>query len=96
MATAAGKTRQVHADKAPILEAVKNYRRVNRALLIQVRMDRMAHFSAFAEGCGVATRHAIILGWDFDRRARLFRDEDHEYLMVEVGSWIVKRRHRTN
>lgn len=96
MATAAGKTGKVQADKASTLEVVKSCRRGNRASRIGVRIDRVAHFSALAQVRRAVTRQASVLQTDFDWPTRRFDDENSEQRLDIVGGWIVKRRRRTN
>lgn len=62
---------------------------------IGVIVDAAPYFAAFAEACGAARRQILILGWDFDRCERLFRDEQDRDFPDQLGAFLVslvKRR----
>jgi phosphatidylserine/phosphatidylglycerophosphate/cardiolipin synthase-like enzyme/uncharacterized membrane protein YdjX (TVP38/TMEM64 family) len=52
-------------------------------------IDTASYFSAFAEACRNAERQILILGWDFDRKERLHRDQVEHDLPDEVGAFLV-------
>lgn len=57
------------------------------------------YFAALAEACRAARRQILILGWDFDRRERLHRDEIERDLPDRIGPFLaalVKRRKGLN
>ena len=59
----------------------------DRASLI---VDSAAYFAAFAEACEAAQRQILILGWDFDRRERLHRDDEQRDLPDQIGAFLVE------
>jgi phospholipase D1/2 len=50
--------------------------RVEIASRIAVLVEASSYFAALRQVCSEARRSILILGWDFDRRERLGRDED--------------------
>ncbi|MEJ2589787.1 MAG: VTT domain-containing protein [Candidatus Thiodiazotropha sp.] len=58
-----------------ILEKARNCWCVEAADRVGVIIDAADYFAAFAEACRSAQRRIIIVGWDFDRRERLYRDD---------------------
>ncbi len=62
---------------------------VERADRAAVIIDAADYFAAVAEACRAARRRIFILGWDFDRRERLFRDGDERDLPDALGAFLV-------
>lgn len=53
-------------------------------------IDTAEYFAAFAEACRNAQRQILILGWDFDRKERLHRDDGRDDAADELGSFLVR------
>ena len=82
-----------------ILQPGRNCWRIEDASRAAVIVDAAAYFAAFTEACRAACRQILILGWDFDRRERLHRDDDPRDLPDELGAFLValvKRRPELN
>ncbi len=79
----------------PVLNSGDNCWCIERADRASVLIDGADYFAAFAEACRAAQRQILILGWDFDRRERLHRDNEQRDLPDEIGAFLValvKRR----
>lgn len=77
------------------LEAGRNCWCIETSSRTGVIVDTAAYFAAFAEACRAARQQILILGWDFDRRERLHRDDAQRDLPDELGAFLValvKRR----
>ena len=88
--TTAGKT-----ASDGMLQPGSNCWRIEKASRTAVIVDAAAYFAAFSEACGAACHQILILGWDFDRRERLHRDDAQRDLPDELGAFLValvKRR----
>jgi phospholipase D1/2 len=82
-----------------ILRLRKNCWRLDEASRISVIIDAASYFAAFAEACRAARRQILILGWDFDRRERLHRDDTERDLPDRLGVFLgalVKQRRGLN
>jgi phospholipase D1/2 len=58
-------------------------------------IEASEYFRLFADACQRARHQILILGWDFDRREPLFRDEGPDDLPSQVGDFLsalVRRR----
>lgn len=73
-----------------ILHPQRNCWCVEEATGASVLIDAAAYFSAFAEACRSARQQILILGWDFDRRERLHREETQGELPDELGAFLVE------
>ncbi len=76
------------SPRARILEPGKNCWRIEIASRCTVLVDAADYFAAFAKACRAARRQILILGWDFDRRERLHRDEQAHDLPDELGAFL--------
>lgn len=72
-----------------ILRPGSNCWQMDRASRVAVLVDTAAYFSALAEVCRAAKRQILILGWDFDRRERLHRDQKESDGPDEMGAFLV-------
>lgn len=82
-------------SKRPMLRAQRNCWCIETASRASVIVDTAAYFDAFAEACRKARERIVILGWDFDRRERLYREAGSHGLPDELGAFLaelVKRR----
>ncbi|MET0026480.1 MAG: VTT domain-containing protein [Candidatus Thiodiazotropha sp.] len=73
-----------------ILQPGKNCWNVLPASRMGVVVDTADYFRAFAEACLNAKRRILILGWDFDRRERLFRDDKPFEASDELGDFLAR------
>jgi phosphatidylserine/phosphatidylglycerophosphate/cardiolipin synthase-like enzyme/uncharacterized membrane protein YdjX (TVP38/TMEM64 family) len=96
MSDAAAMQKNGERSGSPILQVGRNcWRRVN-ATRAGVLIDTADYFAAFAEACRAAQRQILILGWDFDRRECLHRDQGPRDLPDQLGAFLVElvRRNR--
>ena len=77
------------APAAPIIEEGNNCWCQEKASRLATLVDAADYFTAFAEACRNAERQILILGWDFDRKERLHRDEDIGDLPDKLGAFLV-------
>lgn len=73
----------------PVLRPGHNCWRAANAAQVGIAVDAAAYFAAFAEACEQAQRQILILGWDFDRRERLHRDDRDDPEQDELGNFLV-------
>ena len=67
------------------------------AQALGVIVDVADYFSAFAESCLAAENQILIVGWDFDRHERLFREEKpYPTELGEFLNFLVKRKKTLN
>lgn len=71
-----------------VLREGNNCWRIEKAERVAVIIDTADYFTAFAQACRSAKRQILIVGWDFDRRERLFHTED-EADDEELGSFLI-------
>ena len=62
---------------------------LEEASRVSVIVDAADYFAAFAEACRSARRQILILGWDFDRLERLYRDDTERDLPDQLGAFLV-------
>jgi phospholipase D1/2 len=74
---------------APIIEAGSNCWCVEDSSRFATLIDTADYFAAFAEACRNAERQILILGWDFDRRECLHRDNRPDDFPDELGAFLV-------
>ncbi|MET0065289.1 MAG: VTT domain-containing protein [Candidatus Thiodiazotropha sp.] len=72
-----------------ILQPGKNCWTMQSASRLGIVVDSADYFRAFAESCRNAQRRILILGWDFDRRERLFREDKPFEGSDELGDFLV-------
>lgn len=72
-----------------ILEQGRNCWRLETASRVATIVDAADYFSAFAEACLAAEHQILILGWDFDRRERLYRDDRDRGFPDQLGAFLV-------
>lgn len=92
-------TQESDEESARLLKPSHNCWTIARAERAGVIVDTADYFAAFAEACLNAKHQIVILGWDFDRCERLFRDdEDRPYpdLLGEFLVHLVKSRPALN
>ena len=80
---------------ADLLQPGRNCWQVARASRVSCIVETSEYFRLLAEACQRARHQILILGWDFDRREPLFRDEGPEDLPWEAAEFLsalVKRR----
>lgn len=78
-----------------ILKPGHNCWHIENAERFCVIVDTADYFAAFAEACANAQRQILLLGWDFDRLERLYRDDEKRELPEQLGAFLsalVKRR----
>jgi len=83
------------ADGARILQPQRNCRELCDAERVAVLRETADYFDAFARACRNARRQILILGWDFDRHERLYRDDKERELPNKLGDFLktlVRRR----
>ncbi len=73
----------------PVLETGRNCWCKAEADRVGVAVDAAAYFKAFTEACQGAQRQILILGWDFDRRERLHRDDRDHPEQDQLGNFLV-------
>ena len=56
---------------------------------VSVIIDAADYFSAFAEASRAARRQILIIGWDFDRLDRLYRDDKDRGLPDQLGAFLI-------
>lgn len=74
---------------APILAEQRNCCCIEHANRVTTLVEAADYFAAFARVCSAAKRQILILGWDFDRRERLHRDDEERDLPDELGAFLV-------
>lgn len=62
---------------------------LQNATRASVIIDTADYFAAFAEACSNAQRQILILGWDFDRLERLYRDDKPRDHPDQLGAFLV-------
>ncbi len=80
---------------APILRPGHNCWRISHASRAAFLIDGEAYFSALVSACEQARHSILLVGWDFDRRVRLLRDDGEHPFPVEAArflDWLVRRR----
>ena len=77
------------SDGRRILQPGRNCWKLENASRLATLVDTADYFSAFAEACRSAQRQILILGWDFDRRERLHRDNQSDGFPDELGAFLV-------
>lgn len=85
-------TREQHArDSAGMrLEPGSNCWCIEQADRASLIIDSAAYFAAFAEACQAAQQQILILGWDFDRSERLYRDDERREFPDQIGAFLVE------
>lgn len=86
-------------ESGPVLQPERNCWCQAEASRLGVIVDTADYFAAFAEACLAARRQILILGWDFDRRERLFRDDREREYPQRIGAflaWLTRRRPALN
>ena len=79
-----------------LLNPGSNCWRIATAERVSAIVDAADYFAAFAEACRAARRQILILGWDFDRRERLHRDQDPGGDLPDaLGSFLAERVRRS-
>jgi phospholipase D1/2 len=74
----------------PIVNPARNCWSVEPADRLGVIIDAADYFAAFAEACRSARHRILIVGWDFDRRERLYRDDEGRAgLPDRIGEFLV-------
>lgn len=85
-------------ETRPILRPGGNCWALEDASRAAVIIDAADYFAAFAQACRKAERQILIIGWDFDRRERLFHDgNEAPDFPNEIGAFLislVKQRKR--
>jgi phospholipase D1/2 len=83
-------------ESDPVLRPGDNCWCVEEATRISVIIDAAAYFAAFAESCEAARHQILILGWDFDRCVKLYRDTELRDLPDRLGAFLIElvRRRR--
>ena len=71
-----------------ILRKGDNCWAIENAERVAVIVDAADYFTAFTEACRSAKRQILIVGWDFDRRERLFHTQD-ESDDEELGNFLI-------
>ena len=69
---------------------------VEEASRASIIVDTADYFAAFAATCRAARKQILILGWDFDRRVRLFRDDQERGFPEQIGAFLVDLVKRNN
>jgi phosphatidylserine/phosphatidylglycerophosphate/cardiolipin synthase-like enzyme/uncharacterized membrane protein YdjX (TVP38/TMEM64 family) len=77
------------SDCGRILAASRNCWKLENSSRLAILVDAADYFAAFAEACRSAKRQILILGWDFDRRERLHRDDASGDFPDELGAFLV-------
>lgn len=77
------------SDGRRILAPGRNCWELEKASRLATLVDAADYFSAFATACRSAQRQILILGWDFDRRERLHRDDRDDGFPDELGAFLV-------
>ncbi len=72
-----------------VLQPGRNCWKIEKASRVRVLIDAEDYFAAFAEACQNAQHQILILGWDFNRCERLFRDENPRALPDQLGAFLV-------
>lgn len=70
---------------------------VPNATRVAFLVDAAAYYEAFAAAAAKAERSVLIVGWDFNSRARLWQDDrprDWPQHLGDFLNWLVKRRRR--
>ncbi|MGD2073878.1 MAG: VTT domain-containing protein [Gammaproteobacteria bacterium] len=73
----------------------RNCWQLAKATRVTCIIETSEYFRLFAEACQRARHQILILGWDFDRREPLFRDEGPSELPWQAGDFLsalVRRR----
>jgi phosphatidylserine/phosphatidylglycerophosphate/cardiolipin synthase-like enzyme/uncharacterized membrane protein YdjX (TVP38/TMEM64 family) len=87
---------RVTASDAALLRPGRNCWRQEPATRVSLLIDGADYFAAFAEACRAAQHQILILGWDFDRKERLYRNGDADDVADELGEFLsellVRRR----
>ncbi|MDZ7784245.1 MAG: phospholipase D-like domain-containing protein [Halioglobus sp.] len=71
-----------------ILQPQRNCRELCDAERVAVLRETADYFDAFARACRNARRQILILGWDFDRHERLYRDDEDRELPDKLGDFL--------
>lgn len=82
-----------------ILAIGRNCWKLDNSSRLAILVDAADYFAAFADACRSAQRQILILGWDFDRRERLHRDDGSGDFPDELGAFLValvKRNQKLN
>ena len=82
-----------------ILQPGRNCWKIETSSRTSVIIDSEDYFKAFYQACKNAREQIIILGWDFDRKERLHRDEKDRELPDELGTFLsslVRRNSKLN
>ena len=93
-AAAANPTTGDGAPWQPVLRSGRNCWCVEQASRLSVIVDTADYFAAFAEACRQAQHQILILGWDFDRRERLHRDDAARDLPDQLGAFLAELTRR--
>jgi phosphatidylserine/phosphatidylglycerophosphate/cardiolipin synthase-like enzyme len=72
-----------------ILQPGCNCWRIETVTRLKTLIDTADYFAAFAEACRAARHQILILGWDFDRCEKLYRDNADRDLPDELGAFLV-------
>lgn len=75
-------------DPDAFFEPGRNCWQVAHADRIGFITESSEYFRLFAQACRQARRQILILGWDFDRKEPLFRDQGPEDLPWQLGEYL--------
>ena len=88
MSESRAKTDAFDDNYEPILAEADNCWCKAPASRVTTLVDTADYFAAFAKACESAQRQILILGWDFDRRERLFRDDAKREHPDTLGAFL--------
>ena len=77
------------SDGSRILATGRTCWKLENSSRVSILVDSADYFAAFAKACRSAQRQILILGWDFDRRERLHRDDGSGDCPDELGAFLV-------